>query len=95
MLLLEAKMKDVESQLPYKREKNRVFPIYKEFRDESQRADAARQRRMESYEYSSSEDDEPYELQPPCGAYTPVTGPSVHTGCHSPAGIMPSPTPPP
>lgn len=58
-------------------------------------ASAARQRRMESYDYSSSEDDEPYELQPTGGAYNPVSGRLTDTGYHPPQGISPNPTPPP
>ncbi|KZM19840.1 catalytic [Ascochyta rabiei] len=56
---------------------------------------AARQHRMESYDYSSSEDDEPYELQPTGGAYNPVSGRLTDTGYHPPQGISPNPTPPP
>jgi hypothetical protein len=56
---------------------------------------AARQRRMESYDYSSSEDDEPYELQPTGGAYNQVSGRLTDTGYHPPRGISPNPTPPP
>ncbi|KAJ4383985.1 hypothetical protein N0V86_000829 [Didymella sp. IMI 355093] len=55
----------------------------------------ARQRRMESYDYSSSEDDEPYELQPTAGSYNPVSGRLTDTGYHPPQGMSPNPTPPP
>jgi diacylglycerol diphosphate phosphatase/phosphatidate phosphatase len=60
------------------------------------------QRRHENYDYSSSEDEENYELQQrqtrsagPAGAYNPVTGRLTDTGYHPPAGIVPTPTPPP
>ncbi|KAJ4374144.1 hypothetical protein N0V83_002885 [Neocucurbitaria cava] len=63
-------------------------------------ADAARQRRMDTYDYSSSEDDDNYELQQTyttqnSGAYNPVSGRFTDTGYHPPAGISPTPTPPP
>lgn len=46
----------------------------------------APQRRHDTYDYSSSEDGDHYELQP--GRFT-------DTGYHRPAGISPQPTPPP
>lgn len=58
-------------------------------------ASAARQRQIESYDYSSSEDEEPYELQPTGGVYNPVSGRLTDTGYHPPQGISPNPTPPP
>ena len=66
-------------------------------------ADAARQRRMDTYGYSSSEDDNDYELQrrfnrstpQNAGAYDQVSGRFTDTGYHAPAGITPNPTPPP
>jgi diacylglycerol diphosphate phosphatase/phosphatidate phosphatase len=45
-----------------------------------------RQRRMDTYDYSSSEDGEGYELQ---------SGQFTDTGYHRPTGIPPQPTPPP
>lgn len=65
---------------------------------------APRQRRMDNYDYSSSEDDDSYELQQTytlSGAqhnnntYNPVAGRFTDTGYHPPAGISPNPTPPP
>jgi diacylglycerol diphosphate phosphatase/phosphatidate phosphatase len=66
-------------------------------------ADVARQRQMDTYDYSSSEDDDNYELQQSytlsvpqhSGAYNPVSGRFTDTGYHPPAGISPAPTPPP
>ncbi|KAH7402674.1 lipid phosphate phosphatase 1 [Pyrenochaeta sp. MPI-SDFR-AT-0127] len=66
-------------------------------------ADAARQRRMDTYDYSSSEDDDNYELQQTyprsapqnSSAYNQVSGRFTDTGYHPPAGISPNPTPPP
>ncbi|KAL6705861.1 hypothetical protein ACN47E_006321 [Coniothyrium glycines] len=66
-------------------------------------ADVARQRRMDTYDYSSSEEDEAYELQQTYGrpgaqhnnAYNPVSGRFTDTGYHPPPGISPNPTPPP
>lgn len=66
-------------------------------------ADAARQRRMDTYDYSSSEDDDNYELQQTytlsapqnSSAYNQVSGRFTDTGYHPPAGISPQPTPPP
>lgn len=46
----------------------------------------AGQRRMDTYDYSSSEDDDNYELQ---------SGRFTDTGYHRPTGISPQPTPPP
>lgn len=46
----------------------------------------AGQRRMDTYDYSSSEEEDNYELQP--GRFT-------DTGYHRPAGLSPQPTPPP
>lgn len=65
--------------------------------------DAARQRRMDNYDYSSSEDDDNYELQQTytlsapqqSNAYNPVSGRFTDTGYHPPAGMSPNPTPPP
>ena len=59
-------------------------------------ADVARQRQMDTYDYSSSEDENHYELQPRgAGAYNPVSGRLTDTGYHPPTGISPAPTPPP
>lgn len=58
-------------------------------------ADVARQRQMDTYEYSSSEDDDNYELHARTGIYNPVSGRLTDTGYHPPAGISPAPTPPP
>jgi diacylglycerol diphosphate phosphatase/phosphatidate phosphatase len=66
-------------------------------------ADVARQRQMDTYDYSSSEDEDNYELQQTytlsapqnLGAYNPVSGRFPDTGYHSPAAISPAPTPPP
>jgi diacylglycerol diphosphate phosphatase/phosphatidate phosphatase len=66
-------------------------------------ADVARQRQMDTYDYSSSEDDDNYELQQSytlsapqhSGAYNPVSGKFTDTRYHPPAGISPAPTPPP
>lgn len=61
-------------------------------------------RRHDTYEYSSSEeDDSTYELQqtytlsdPPRGpVYNPVSGTLTDTGYHPPPGVSPTPTPPP
>ncbi|KAF2476443.1 acid phosphatase/Vanadium-dependent haloperoxidase [Lindgomyces ingoldianus] len=57
----------------------------------------------DSYDYSSSEDEENYELQqtytlsaPQSGAaYNPVAGTFTDTGYHPPAGMTPNPSPPP
>jgi diacylglycerol diphosphate phosphatase/phosphatidate phosphatase len=65
--------------------------------------DAARQRRMDTYDYSSSEDEDSFELQQTYdrnvpqngGAYNPVNGRLTDTGYHPPPGISPNPTPPP
>ncbi|KAF2025623.1 hypothetical protein EK21DRAFT_76022 [Setomelanomma holmii] len=46
----------------------------------------AGQRRMDTYDYSSSEDDEGYEMR---------SGHFTDTGYHRPTGISPQPTPPP
>jgi hypothetical protein len=62
-----------------------------------------RQRRMDTYDYSSSEDEDSYELQQTYdrnvpqhgGAYNPVSGRLTDTGYHPPQGISPNPTPPP
>ncbi|CAI6335695.1 unnamed protein product [Periconia digitata] len=55
-------------------------------------------RRPDNYDYSSSEDDQDYELQQrqprSAVAYNPVTG-HTDTGYHPPSGVSPSPTPPP
>ena len=64
---------------------------------------AARRHRQENYDYSSSEDDDNYELQPTYagsapkngGVYNPVQGTYTNTGYHPPHGILPSHTPPP
>lgn len=67
-------------------------------------ADTARQRRMDNYDYSSSEDDDNFELQqrydrgvPPgtASAYNPVQGRLTETGYQPPHGMSPNPTPPP
>jgi len=59
-------------------------------------ADVARQRQMDTYDYSSSEDENHYELQTRgIGAYNPVSGRLTDTGYHPPTGISPAPTPPP
>lgn len=67
-------------------------------------ADVARQRQMDTYDYSSSDDEDNYELQQRyaglpapqgSGAYNPVSGRFTDTGYHPPAGISPTPTPPP
>ncbi|KAL1796303.1 hypothetical protein ACET3X_004843 [Alternaria dauci] len=59
-------------------------------------ADVARQRQMDTYDYSSSEDDDNYELQSRgTGVYNPVNGRLTDTGYHPPPGISPVPTPPP
>ncbi|KAF2876965.1 phosphatidic acid phosphatase type 2/haloperoxidase [Massariosphaeria phaeospora] len=60
-------------------------------------------RRHDTYDYSSSEDEDNYELQqrynlstPQSGAaYNPVQGQFMDTGYHSSTGISPNPTPPP
>jgi membrane-associated phospholipid phosphatase len=57
--------------------------------------DVVRQRQMDTYDYSSSEDDDNYELQSRTGVYNPVNGRLTDTGYHPPAGISPVPTPPP
>ncbi|EOA81558.1 hypothetical protein ACJQWK_10499 [Exserohilum turcicum] len=57
--------------------------------------DVARQRQMDTYEYSSSEDDDHYELRARNGVYNPVSGRLTDTGYHPPASISPAPTPPP
>ncbi|KAF2132132.1 lipid phosphate phosphatase-like protein 1 [Dothidotthia symphoricarpi CBS 119687] len=64
--------------------------------------DVARQRRAETYDYSSSEDEDSYELQqtytlsaPQAGVYNPVAGRFTDTGYHAASGISPNPTPPP
>jgi len=65
--------------------------------------DAARQRRMDTYDYSSSEDEDNYELQQTytlsspqhTNAYNPVSGRFTDTGYHPPVGMSPNPTPPP
>ncbi|KAF2703869.1 PAP2-domain-containing protein [Pleomassaria siparia CBS 279.74] len=59
--------------------------------------------RQDNYDYSSSEDDDNYELQQSYtlsapqsgGVYNPVQGTYTNTGYHPPHGIVPSPTPPP
>ena len=54
--------------------------------------------REQDYDYSSSEDDDSYELQqtyPHGGVYNPVAGQMTDTGYHPPAGMSPRPTPPP
>jgi diacylglycerol diphosphate phosphatase/phosphatidate phosphatase len=64
---------------------------------------STRGHRQDNYDYSSSEDDDNYELQqtytlaPPQsgGTYNPVDGRYTNTGYHPPHGIQPSPTPPP
>jgi len=57
---------------------------------------AAAPRRHDTYDYSSSEDDDNFELrarnQP---AYNPVSGQLTDTGYHPPQGIRINPTPPP
>ncbi|KAF1958786.1 PAP2-domain-containing protein [Byssothecium circinans] len=63
----------------------------------------ANQRQHDNYDYSSSEDEENYELQqrqprsagPAGAAYNPVTGRLTDTGYYPPPGITPNPTPPP
>lgn len=52
-------------------------------------------RRHDNYDYSSSEDDDNYELQQTSGVYNPVSGRLTDTGYHPPPGISPNPTPPP
>lgn len=66
-------------------------------------AEAARQRRQDTYDYSSSEDDDNYELQQThtlsapqnSTAYNPISGRFTDTGYHPPPGLSPHPTPPP
>lgn len=58
-------------------------------------ADVVRQRQLDTYDYSSSEDDGNYELQSRTGVYNPVSGTLTDTGYHPPTGISPIPTPPP
>ena len=66
-------------------------------------AEVARQRHQDTYDYSSSEDDDNYELQqrydlaahPNPNAYNPVSGRFTDTGYHPPTGLSPIPTPPP
>ncbi|KAI8937442.1 hypothetical protein NX059_005164 [Plenodomus lindquistii] len=65
-------------------------------------AEAARQRRQDTYDYSSSEDDDNYELQQTYlsapqnnNSYNPVSGRFTDTGYHPPPGMSPNPTPPP
>jgi hypothetical protein len=58
-------------------------------------ADVTRQRQMDNYDYSSSEDDDNYELQSRTGVYNPVSGRLTDTGYHPPVGLTPVPTPPP
>lgn len=63
----------------------------------------ARRRSHDEFDYSSSEDESSYELQPtytlsaPQGgsAYNPVTGTFADTGYHPPTGLTPHPSPPP
>ncbi|KAF2192716.1 lipid phosphate phosphatase-like protein 1 [Zopfia rhizophila CBS 207.26] len=65
--------------------------------------DAAHARRHDGYDYSSSEDEDNYELQQTYtltapqngGVYNPVAGTFTDTGYHPPAGMSPNPTPPP
>ncbi|KAF2109311.1 lipid phosphate phosphatase-like protein 1 [Lophiotrema nucula] len=65
--------------------------------------DAVPSRGRDNYDYSSSEDDENYELQQTYtlsapqhgGTYNPVAGTFTGTGYHPPAGMGPNPTPPP
>lgn len=64
---------------------------------------STRGHRQDNYDYSSSEDDGDYELQPTHslsapqsgGVYNPVQGTYTNTGYHPPHGVSPSPTPPP
>ncbi|KAF2791112.1 acid phosphatase/Vanadium-dependent haloperoxidase [Melanomma pulvis-pyrius CBS 109.77] len=64
---------------------------------------STRGHRQDNYDYSSSEDDDNYELQQTYtlsapqngGVYNPVQGTYTNTGYHPPHGIGPSPTPPP
>ncbi|KNG47478.1 lipid phosphate phosphatase 1 [Stemphylium lycopersici] len=58
-------------------------------------ADVARQRQMDTYDYSSSDDEDNYELQARAGVYNPVSGRLTDTGYHPPVGLSPVPTPPP
>lgn len=63
-------------------------------------ADQARQRRQDTYDYSSSEDEDNYELQQTFTSsapqqYNQVSGRFTDTGYHPPAGLSPNPTPPP
>ncbi|KAF2007231.1 lipid phosphate phosphatase-like protein 1 [Amniculicola lignicola CBS 123094] len=54
--------------------------------------------RHENYDYSSSDEDENYELQQThtlAAPYNPVAGQFTDTGYHPPIGISPAPTPPP
>jgi hypothetical protein len=59
--------------------------------------------RPQDYDYSSSDDDENYELQQTYtlsapqngGVYNPVAGQVTDTGYHPPQGLSPNPTPPP
>ncbi|KAF2643487.1 PAP2-domain-containing protein [Massarina eburnea CBS 473.64] len=65
----------------------------------------ANHQRHDNYDYSSSEDEDNYELQQrqarsarsagPAGEYNPVTGRLTDTGYYPPLGITPNPTPPP
>lgn len=64
---------------------------------------AGHPQRHDTYDYSSSEEDDNYELQqtytlsaPQGGSsYNPVAGTFTDTGYHPPVGISPNPTPPP
>lgn len=64
---------------------------------------ATEPRRHDTYDYSSSEDDDNYELQQTYGlsapqsggVYNPVSGTMTDTGYHPTPGISPNPTPPP
>lgn len=58
-------------------------------------ANDPRARGRDHYDYSSSEDDENFELQPQSGAYNQVAGTLTDTGYHPPTHITPVPTPPP
>jgi hypothetical protein len=64
---------------------------------------AGNQSRHDTYDYSSSEEESNYELQPTYTAsdtphnpvYNPVSGSLTDTGYHRSAGMSPTPTPPP
>jgi diacylglycerol diphosphate phosphatase/phosphatidate phosphatase len=53
-------------------------------------------RRDDGYDYSSSDEEESYELRSQTGGvYNPVAGTFADTGYHPPTGVTPAPTPPP